>query len=235
VCRLALSLLLLSLSCLAGAADLRAGSGQLPGTARALALQGNSGGRIVFVVMDAPRLSQNLVDLVAARSSAEFELDRSEIVFYPAPDPGVAKLEAAQETAGAIVSVIGAAIGALAPASVEFRSQSSQLSVSGASPEPLAVPLPLCGLAPASLPAGPLTGPIRSAFQVVDLSPSLSDRAAPARAPFALQGLRFGKTAPLILCGAAMPPSLNAEARQRLETALHSMMERISHAPVRRD
>ena len=231
--RIALSLLLLCLPCLAGAADLRAGSAQAP-SASVLALQSAAGGRVLFITWNAPALPHPLAHLIAARAASEFDLDRSELVFFPPPS-WLAAPPGAAAAASDVSALISAAIASLAPAVVEFRAQSNQLIVSGASPEPLAVPLPLCGLAPSALPAGPLTGPIRSAFQVVELSSSLSSRASPPQAQFALQGLGFGKSSILILCGAAMPASLNAEARQRLDSAAHSMTERISYAPVRRD
>jgi hypothetical protein len=118
--------LLVALLCpvLLCALDYRAGVSRLeisPGRwARALAIEDTRNGRVVFAAADGTALSWQVAELVAARVLKEYDLDRARLVLNVSGGDSAPIGEEGMKLADALVTVSGAALGALRPARTSF-------------------------------------------------------------------------------------------------------------------
>jgi hypothetical protein len=118
--------LLVALLCpvLLCALDYRAGVSRLeisPGRwARALAIEDTRNGRVVFAAADGTALSWQVAELVAARVLKEYDLDRARLVLNVSGGDSAPIGEEGMKLADALVTVSGAALGALRPARISF-------------------------------------------------------------------------------------------------------------------
>lgn len=108
--------------------------------AKSLAIEDSKGGRVVFVTVDIIGLPRNISDIVAARVQKQYGLERARLVLnfshthtgpligrnlsimFPAMAPEEAAYieEYARELTDKLVSVVGAALGDLAPAKIWY-------------------------------------------------------------------------------------------------------------------
>jgi hypothetical protein len=149
-------------------------------------LEDRRGARAVFVEADFP-ITRATSDFVSIQLVKTYELDRATIVISGKGDT--------PEEPAAILEAVERAFGSLQPASV-----SAGISIRSATGACLATlyPIRLTGCRDGQ----PLTGPIRGAFQMVDLPHGLQmrDQTTPA---YPVQAVAIGKTTILALSGEA--------------------------------
>jgi hypothetical protein len=175
------------IDCLAAAAqDYRAGAAAVDHV-RAVAIEDRRGFRAIFAETDFP-ITRAVSDFVAAQLVRAYELDRAGIVIAGTGD-------AAEEPA-AILGAIERAIGGLSPANLSF-SNAISVRTSGGACLAIFYPIRLSGCRDGAR----LTGPIRAAFQMIDLPHPLQgrDQAAPS---YPVQAIAIGRTTILALGGA---------------------------------
>jgi hypothetical protein len=126
--------------------------------AKALAIEDGKGGRVVIVTTDLIGLHRSITDPVAARVQKEYGLDRSQIWFnsshthtgpvvWPALptmfELGPQDLQTVEDygrrLAGDLFTVIGAALGRLAPAQVSYGSGKAHFAINRREPTPQGV------------------------------------------------------------------------------------------------
>ena len=155
---------------------------------RAVVVEDRRGARAVFVEADFP-ITRATSDFVAVQLVKEYELDRATIVISGKGD--------APEEPAAILTAVERALGSLQPAAV-----SGEISIRSATGACLATlyPIRLTGCRDGQ----PLTGPIRGAFQMIDLPHALQtrDQAPPA---YPVQAVAVGK-ATILALGGEVPP-----------------------------
>ena len=154
---------------------------------RAVVVEDRRGARAVFAEADFP-IARAVSDFVAVQLVKAYDLDRSAIVIS-------GKGDAAEEPA-AILSAVERALGALRPANLTLAGAISVRTADGACLATL-YPIRLSGCAGGQS----LSGPIRGAFQMVDLPHPLQTREAPSPA-YPVQAVAIGKATVLALGGA---------------------------------
>ena len=179
------------------AADYRAGVARVEG-ASAVAIEDSRGGRVVIAAGGGS-------ELVAARVAKEYGLERARLVLVSCGGPGGAATDA-------VVTAIGGALGDLKPAQIRFGTAASGPVLEVMTPEGA----PLAALSGGSLALGMpklagegrrVHGPVRAAFQVVELGRELSSRGAEVRSVSWVQAVRLGKDVTLVSladCGCAV-------------------------------
>jgi hypothetical protein len=152
---------------------------------RAVVVEDRRGARAVFAEADFP-ITRAVSDLVAVQLLKSYDLDRAAIVIS---GTGPAAAEPA-----AILSTIERALGALRPAAI-----SGAISIRSATGACIATlyPIRLDGCRDGRA----VSGPIRAAFQMVDLPHPLQTREAPLPT-YPVQAVAIGKTTVLALSGA---------------------------------
>jgi hypothetical protein len=171
------------------AADYRAGVARVEG-ASALAIEDPQGGRVVIASAGGSGVPRPLGELVAARAAKAYGLDRARLMLVscgaPPEGDGLA-------LADALVTAIGAALGDLKPAQIHFGTASGVpvLEVTGlATFSGRTLALGARGLAGEGR---RVRGPVRAAFQVVELGRELSSGGPAVRSVSSAQVVRFGK------------------------------------------
>ena len=165
------------------AAQYKAGTGVAPST-RALALEDGRGGCAIIAQTDF-RITQATADFVAARVMQAHGLDRPAILLHWS---GIANRPEQSED---LVFAIRTAMEKMEPATVRYGHRS--VSVAGEEERCIASLNPDGTLTLAGCASGvPVTGPIRSAFQMVEPSHGLLKRGEAARS-YPVQAIALGK------------------------------------------
>jgi hypothetical protein len=198
---------LLAVSAAAAApAGYRAGVARLEAQgihAEAVAIEDSRGNRAVLVRTSA-RISQVVADLAGARAEQQYQLRRA-CLLLESTGPGTAPVA---QLADAMLTAAGAALGDLQPAQLGFSQDSGALLIATPSGAPRAW-FPNAGPGPVK----PVRGPIRCAFRMLDRQSRLATRdtdAAPARAAYSVQAIRFGSAVTLAALSGDVPPSAAA-------------------------
>ena len=182
------------------AADYRAGAAA-SGSARALVLEDARGNRAVFTQTEF-RITQALADFVAARLLVTFELQRPGILFH------WSGIGARPEQPEDLVTAVTDAVNTLEAAEVRYGHRSLSVAVGERCVGSLN---PDGALAFAGCSDGePITGVIRSAFQMVEPTHGLQKRCETVRS-YPVQAIALGKQVTILaLSGeAALPEGVN--------------------------
>lgn len=169
-------------SALAAGYEYNAGYAEF-GQAKAVALEDKRGQRAAIVTA-AFSVPLSVADSIAAEAIKQYHLERSSLLIYSVatgdPNPHQA------------LTALGAALGKLSPAILVYGDR--RLTVSSGTGHCLVALSPQASLEPCTTPAGDLVhSPIRSALQMVDLTPGLTSRDAAPRS-LAIQAIRLGRS-----------------------------------------
>ncbi len=169
----------------AAAPEYRAGAAAVDHV-RAVVLEDRRGARAVFAEADFP-ITRATSDLVAIHLVKAYELDRATIVISGKGD--------APEEPATILTAVERAIGNLLPANLSLSGSISVRTADGACVATM-YPVKLSGCAAGQL----LSGPIRGAFQMIDLPHALQtrDQTPPA---YPVQAVAIGRATILALGG----------------------------------
>jgi hypothetical protein len=173
----------------AAAPEYRAGAAAVDHV-RAVAIESRQGGRAVFAEADFP-ITRAISDFVAVQLLKTYDLERASITISGTGS-------AAADTA-AILTAIQQAISRLEPAAITSSGVLSVRAATGACVATL-YPVRLSGCRDGDA----VRGPIRAAFQMIDLPHPLQTRDAAAPA-YPVQAVAIGKTTILAL-GGEVPP-----------------------------
>lgn len=207
----------------AAAPEYRAGAAAVDHV-RAVAIESARGGRAVFVEADFP-ITRSISDFVAVQVLQKYELERASIV--------ISGSGPATPDTTAVLAAIQQAIAKLAPAAATSSGVISVRSTGGTCIATL-YPIRLSGCGNGER----VRGPIRAAFQMIDLPHPLQTREA-AAAAYPVQAVAIGKTTILAL-GGEVPPgrfpgivvahandTTPFPAEPRVEAAIGNVLKRV--------